>query len=312
LVRKPGKDGAVILTERDRDLFVSLVNFRYLSAAQVQRLHFASEQTTARRLRLLASAGYIELFTPTASAERLVALERKGAEVAADHLGVPFDELGWSAKREQPKDYLFLKHFLAASDFRIALTASCAARSDTRLLAYIPEHVADGGTGTTLQRHIRDLAVDAMDPKRKLSHTPDGVFALERNGTAALFFLEVDRGTEVLSHPERGVLKAIRFYLSLLVSGGYQRYQAEFGLAHPFRAFRTLFVMSSAERLRNMRGTCGTIAFNPEHAKRFIWLATDEVLGNATLLDREWVSLAPSDDSRYSLSGRSNIPASSI
>jgi uncharacterized protein YjiK len=45
-----------------------------------------------------------------------------------------------------------------------------------------------------------------------INYTPDGVFALEKNNRTALFFLEIDRGTEVLSNPEKGFSKAINFY----------------------------------------------------------------------------------------------------
>jgi hypothetical protein len=301
LVRKAGKDGAVILTERDHELLVSLLKYRYLSTTQVQRLHFPSEQTATRRLRLLESAGFLATFKTTASTDRLASLARRGAEVVAERLAVPLDGLGWDARREQPKDYLFLKHFLAAADFRIALTQACAARQDIRLFGFIPEHVVDGAAGTDLKKHVRDVTTDAMDPRQKISHAPDAVFALQRAESSALFFLEIDRGTEVLSNPGRGFLKTVRFYLSSLVSGSYQRYQQEFGLAQPFRAFRALFVVSSAERVQNIREICGTSSFNPEHAKRFLWLTTDDARADPGLLTREWLSLDPTDARRYAI-----------
>ena len=301
MVRKPGKDGAVILTERDRELLLSLLKYRYLSTSQVERLHFSSEQTATRRLRLLEGASYLATFTPTASSVRLVALARKGADVVAEGLGVPLDQLGWTAKREQPKDYLFLKHFLAANDFRITLTQACAARPDLRLLGFIPEQIGDDASGGDLKKHIREVTIDAANPRQKISHAPDGVFVLQRGEASALFFLEIDRGTEVLSNPDRGVLKHVRFYLSSLVSGSYQRYQQEFGLAQPFKAFRALFVVPSDERLENIRRACGTATFSSDHAKRFLWLTTEEALSDSGLLGHEWVSLDPSDPRRYAI-----------
>lgn len=301
MVRKPGKDGAVILTERDQDVLESLLKYRYLSTSQVQRLHFSSEQTTTRRLRLLETAGYLTTFTPTASTDRLVALARRGAEIVAERLTVQLDGLDWDAKRQQPKDYLFLKHFLAAADFRITLTQACATRPDVRLLGFIPEHIVDGAAGSDLKKRVHDVTTDAMDARQKLSHAPDAVFALQRGEASALFFLEIDRGTEVLSNPRRPLLKTVRFYLSSLLSGSYQRYQQEFGLAQPFRAFRALFVVPSAERLKNIREICGATAFEPEHAKRFLWLTTDSALLDADLLSRSWAALDPSDSRGYSI-----------
>lgn len=301
MVRKPGKDGAVILTERDHELLVSLLKYRYLSTSQVQRLHFPSEQTAARRLRLLETAGFVTTFKTVANSDRLATLARRGAEIVAEHLGTPIEALGWDGRREQPKDYQFLKHFLAAADFRITLTQACAIRPELRLLGFIPEHVVDGAAGGDLKKHIRDVSTDAMDPRQKIFHAPDGVFALQRGEAGALFFLEIDRGTEVLSNPARGVLKIVRFYLSSLVSGSYQRYQTEFGVAQPFKAFRTLLVVSSAERLQNIRQICGTCTFSPEHAKRFLWLTTDDALADGSLLSRVWASLDPSDTRNYKI-----------
>jgi hypothetical protein len=301
--RSAGTD-AIELTDRDYELLVSLLKYRYLTTSQIQRLHFPSEQTTARRLRLLEAAGFVKTSRTTASPERLASLGRRGAEAVAERLAMPFEEVGWDARREQPKDYLFLRHFIAVSDFCIALTQACADKGPTQLLGFIPEHVVDESAGATLKKHIRDVITDAMNTKQKISHTPDAVFALKRGDSSALFFLEVDRGTEVLSNPDRGLLKTIRFYLSMLVAGGYQRYQAEFGVDRPFRAFRALFVFNSAERLNNVREICGRAPFKPEHARRFLWLATEDALIDSNLLQREWVSLDPEDARPYALSGR--------
>ena len=60
------------------------------------------------------------------------------------------------------------------------------------------------------------------------SHTPDGVFALKKGDNAALFFVEIDRGTEIVSDPEKGVLKSIVFYLNYWVSGKFARYAKDF------------------------------------------------------------------------------------
>jgi hypothetical protein len=291
----------VALTARDHELLFNLLKYRYLSTSQVQRLHFPSAQTAVRRMRLLEEAGLVSTFRSTAIADRLASLSRLGAETVAEQLAVPLDQLDWTPRREQPKDYLFLKHFLAAGDFRITLTSACAADGNTRLLGFIPEHLAAAAPTATPKKHVRDLTIDAMDPRHKIAHAPDGVFALKRGPSCALFFLEVDRGTEVLSNPERGVLKTIRFYLSMLVSGIYQRYQTEFQAEQPFRAFRALFVVNSMERLQNIREICGGVPFTPAHAKRFVWLTDESALTDADLLAREWTSLDPTDTRRYKI-----------
>ncbi len=289
------------LTERDHELLVSVFKYRYLSTSQLQALHFPSNRTATRRIRVLAQGGYLTTFKGLGVEEQLVALSEKGARAVAEYLLVPFPELGWTTNRQEPKDYLFLKHFLAASNFRIALTKACGGREDLQLLGFIPEHLGEKTPKGWVQKYIRDVVSDVAPPRAKIVHTPDGVFALARAGKTALFFLEIDRGTEVLTDAESGFLKTIRFYLNYLVSSGYQRYQQDFRVADPFKAFRVLVLTTSPRRLQNMRTLCGNTAFEPAHAKRFIWLSCEGELSTDTILSHAWTPLDPEDSQTYTI-----------
>ena len=291
----------LVLTDRDSELLVSLFKYRYLSTSQVQRLHFPSLQTAARRLRLLAAAGYVSMFRSPAIPDRIAMLTRSGAEAVADRLRVTLLELGWDGRRQQPKDYLFLAHFLAASDFRITLTLACGEAPDLQLLGFLPEHLVEQTPKGGVRKYVRDVIADIHDARQKLLHAPDAVFALFRRGVPALFFLEIDRGTETIGNPERGVLKTVRFYLNYLLGSGYQRYREDFSVSDQFKGFRALLVVSSRERLANIRTICGRIQFDPARAKRFIWLATHDVLLSADVLTCPWVSLDPDDEQQYAI-----------
>lgn len=295
------KRKGLVLMERDLELVLSVYKYRYLSITQAQVLHFPSAQTATRRIRLLSQGGYLATFRVPGVSERLIMLTEKGAEVVAEHLLVPLSDLGLAGVRKKPKDYYFLKHFLAVSDFRISLTRACAERPEVELLGFIPEHLtATSGRGD-LHRYIRSVVSDVERPRAKITHTPDGVFALKRGPKTALFFLEIDRGTEVLSNPNRGFLKMIRFYLNYLVDGGYHRYQDDFRVSEPFNAFRVLTVTTSAKRLENIRTVGGRLLFEPAHAKRFLWLATEEVIDKDQVFSPCWASLDPEDEKRYAL-----------
>jgi hypothetical protein len=298
---------AVAVTERDLDLLATLHQYRYLSTAQIQRLLFPSLQTAARRVRLLAGAGYVRCFRPATGQDQIVTLAKLGAEEVAARHQLPTANLAVEGRRAQPKDYLFLRHFLAASDFRITLTQACAS-SDIRLVRFLPEHLMERNGESLARPHIRDLTAEGIHQQQEVGHTPDGVFALERAGTTALFFLEIDRGTEVLSNPARGFLKIVRYYLAMLAAGGYQRFQADFGVAKPFRAFRVLIVTSSRARLNNMRLRCGSVSEAPPNAKRFLWLTTDDCLLDPALLSRPWLSLDPSDQTAYAILPKQSVP----
>lgn len=292
---RPPRPVRSIVTERDCRLIASIADCRYLTVAQVQRLHFPSEQTATRRLRALTRDGYIMSFRVPGLSDRFVAVTDAGAKLVGEATGrdarVP---------RRRPSDAYFLRHFCALNDVRIAVDHACEP-SSIRLVRFIPEYEGEVSADGTPRKQLQDaVRVD----RATISHTPDAVFALEHAGKPALFFLEVDRGTETLSDAERGVLKMLRFYLHYLVSEGYQRYAAVFGVP-AFKAFRVLLTTTSETRLANMRALGGELEFELPHAKRFIWLATQEAITEETIFGPVWRALEPSDEHIYSIAPQS-------
>lgn len=284
----------VVLTDRDLDVLGSIAEHRYLTVPQLERLHFASAQTARRRLRLLAQAEVMNLIEVSGMPDRVAALTTAGAEMLAAKSGSSV-EAG-----RRPQNALFLQHHLAGVEFRIRLTKGCAARRDLKLAGFLPEHLTQTTRSGQPRKYIRD-EVPPMGGEPLMAHTPDSVFGLERAGQVALFFVEIDRGTEVLGSGDHGVGKIVRFYLRYLLSGRFQRYKADFGASGDFRAFRALLVTTSPERLENIRQRCGRIAFDPPAAKRFIWLAASDLLTDGDPLKHEWRSLDPTDDSLYTI-----------
>jgi hypothetical protein len=296
--RKSGGPRTMV-TPRDVELLLSLFRHRHLSVPQIERLHFPSMQTASRRLRLLRDAGYLSLFHAPGIPDRIAFLTRKGVEVVGEHLDAPVAELGMSRARLQPKDYYFLRHHLAVADFRIALTKACEARPDVRLLGFFADHVVERTDRGGLRRFTRDLAAGAARPGEKVVQTPDGVFALACGDAAALFFLEVDRGTETVSDRERGFARTLGFYLHYIAGGGYSRYQDVFGVKTPFTAVRVLVATSSRRRLDTIRSVGAALGFQPARALRLIWLTEIAAVTEKTIFDQIWVSLDPVDPARY-------------
>ena len=151
-----------------------------------------------------------------------------------------------------------------------------------------------------LRKYVR-AEVPALGAESGLGHTPDAVFALARGEQSALFFLELDRGTEVIGSADHGVGKIVRFYLRYLLSDRFQRYQSDFGACAPFRGFRALIVTTTAQRVENIRERCGVLPFTPSAAKRFIWLAAADLLTDGDPLTYQWRSLDPTDGTLYRL-----------
>ena len=289
------------LTERDSRLLVTLYKHRFLSISQIRRLFFPSLQTAYRRMRLLRESGYVTPFTVPNIAESMFGLTRKGITSVAASLGVETEELQWKNTKTKPKDYYFMRHFLAINDFRILLKEACD-ESDVNLLGFIPEYLGEKSKRGGMRKYIRDVICDIESEREEISHTPDGVFSLEKNGKPALFFLEIDRGTEVVSNTEKGVLKTIRFYMNYLLEGKYARYARDFGV-EAFKGFRVLFVTTSENRVSNIREATSKLKL-PEKAKQFVWLTTFEMIMARGPFDTIWQSALSRDLEKYSIRSR--------
>ncbi len=288
-----------MVTQRDLELLLSLYQNRLLSLPQIERLHFPSAQTAARRLRLLSRAGYVSLFRGPGLPDRIACLAAHGVDQLAALFKVPAAELGRSRARVRPKDHFFLRHALAISDFRIALEAAASARPDTFVRGFYADHVVERTDSGGFKRFTRDLAAGAAG--EPVGHTPDGVFALSCGAASALFFLEIDRGTETVSDREHGVAKILRFYLSYLGSGGYHRYESVFQVSEPFAAIRVLVATSSARRLETIRKVGASLGFEPRRALQFIWLAEISAVTEQTIFDQIWVPLDPAATGRFGI-----------
>jgi len=288
------------ITERDIRVVCSIYKYKYLSASQIQELHFPSETTRNRRLRRLIDEGYVEPFEILNIPERMFRITRDGGRLVASRLGVSVDDLLWNPSTKKPKDYYFMRHFVALNDIRIAVEKATQDGA-VSLRGFIPEYYGKKKQSGKVSKYVRDVTFDVVDPQEHIPHTPDAVFCLEKNGRPALFFLEVDRGTETLSNPQKGVLKMVRFYLGYLAEGGYKGYSEDFKTEEPFTSFRALIVTSSAERLENMRAAASSLPQQVRRGLRALWGASFDDVTAETILNPIWQSLDRRDDRHYTI-----------
>jgi hypothetical protein len=286
------------LTPRDIALIMDVYKYRYLSVSQIERLHFPSKQTAWRRLQAITELGCIKPFTVPNILERIFYLDKKGAEVVAIELHVDIEDLEWHRHNRQPKDYYFLKHFLAINDFRILITQACQ-QTGISLLGFIPEYIGERTCEGNVKKYIRDNVCDISNKSIVYSHTPDAVFALEKAGRPALFFVEIDRGFELVNDPEKGFLKCVVFYLNYWTDKKWQRYQKDFD--REFKTFRTLIVTTSSQRLQNMRESVTKYPFRESLAKRFLWCTTQSHATALLIFDSIWQSLDATDPTLYKI-----------
>jgi hypothetical protein len=284
------------LTARDVAVLVNVYHYRYLSLPQIEALHFPSQRIAYRRLQALLDGKYLKAFTVTGMSGRVFYLDTYGAAVVADSMQVDIDDLQWNREMRAPKDYYFLRHFMAINDFRIALTLACQ-NTPITLLGFIPEYIGEKTDKGNVKKYLRDNVSDIADSAKQISHTPDAAFALEKGGNAALFFVEIDRGVETVNDPKKGVLKSIVFYLNYWVQGKFNRYEQDFG--KEFKTFRALLVTSSPKRLQNIRNSVTKYPFPKKQAKRFLWGATH--VTKETIFSPVWQSLDANDETLYKI-----------
>jgi hypothetical protein len=287
------------ITERDIAILLDVYKYRYLSLTQLQTLHFPSLRTVQRRLKVLTTLGYLRAFRAPSISERIFYLDKKGADIVAVELHVEVEDLQWYRYTKAPKDYHFLKHFLSINDFRILLTQACQ-DNPVQLIGFIPEYMGEKTVTGDVKKYIRDKVCDVSTTQIEYSHTPDAVFSLGRDEKAALFFLEIDRGIEVISDPQKGLLKSVVFYLNYWIDGKYQKYSSDF-LNKPFRTFRSLFVVPSGERLQHLRKEVTRLPFAKPEAKRFLWGTSESQLTKHTIFDPIWLSLDAEDSSLHKI-----------
>lgn len=299
-------------TKRDVDIILDVYKYRYLKTSQIQRLHFPSERTTTRRLKFLTDYKLLKYFNVPNIPERIYQITSRGANLVAQHQGAAVTDLLWSRTTAEPKDYYFMQHFLAINQFRIDVSKACQ-KSDIQLLGFIPEYYGHKYPSGRITKHIKDFVFGLDNPTEKISHTPDAVFALSKAAAAssggalggvvsALFFLEIDRGTEVLSDPDKGFLKMIRYYLGYAKSDKWRSYQIEFK-ADYFKNFRLLIVTSSEQRLENMRETISSRK-DMELASpvlRFFLVTTFAKIETETFWQPIWQSLDMADTASYAI-----------
>jgi hypothetical protein len=276
------------ITERDIAILLDLYNYRYLSFSQLVKLHFPSPSSAYQRLRILKKGGLVKTFSAPAIAERIFHLDNAGAKLVSAELETE-EELSWYRYSKTPKDYYYLRHFLAINDFRILITSACL-NSPITLLGFIPEYIGE----KTKQGHVKKYLRDAV---KEYSHTPDAVFALEKDGNAAVFFLEIDRGLETVTDPEKGFMKCAIFYLNYFLARKYIRFEADFG--KPLKSFRALVITPSQKRLEHMIEAVSQYAFHPEQVKRFLWGTIQERATQERIFEAIWQSMDTEDQNLY-------------
>ncbi len=270
------------LTERDMQVPELLEDYRMLTTSQLQRLLYPSLQKAQTRLLRLYQAGQVKRFS-------YPVLLREGGK----------GEYVYHLKKRSNTTLTALRHMLQLNDVRIAFELACGKSDEINLVEFIPEYRGkyrdDGRPG----RAVEDSVAVRGGFGQNAILIPDAVVCLENATTAkrALFFLEVDLGSEKLVAEGRGkysVIKKMLLYREYLNNRGFERYSDLFRFR--FKGFRVLTVMNNSQRIQRLRRE-----LTQRGIKRFVWLAEVSTINKQTLFEKVWLAADANDNNRCSI-----------
>lgn len=279
---KPAANSFYGISNRDLALLKDLGRMRYLRTTQIQALHFPSRRVANRRLGTLYHQGYTDRFRlPTlvgqGSSDYIYCLKEQGEEILFTLETYERQETQRPHRNGRPKNFFLMEHHLAINDFWIALEGACRS-AGVNVMSFIPEYYGQKTEEGGLRRLITDSAPDLRNPNEKIWFTPDAMFTLERNGKHALFFLEIDRGTEkITSGKYAAFANKITAYQSYFQSRGFRRWGEQ------FTGFRVLVVTNSEERKQNLVLTSTRLGI-----QKMLWYTVDEAVQTIGVLNQIW------------------------
>ena len=215
------------VTDRDRELFCALRDYRVLTTVQVCHLFFQSLHRTRKRLAQLWRHGLLaRVVRPTrlgeGSSQYLYALSRRGQRILPNLKSqdrVPVSKLG-----------SFSEHSERINDFRICLLLAVRMANDLNLSSW------------TQGRKLKMVAAPRYPVITQTTPIiPDAMFTLHHQRRAYTYFLEIDRGTTDLGR----IAAKCAGYHWLWQQKAPQR---RFGI----RSFRVLLVTTTQKRLEHV------------------------------------------------------------
>jgi hypothetical protein len=268
--RRSSQAPRCLLQDRDLALLEDLWRYRALTTSQLEQLRvsdpnpdlrFVSRLTLTRRLKLLFHGKYVRrLARPsiTGMQEPVYLLDSEGAK----SLSLKHGEVTVRAPSQMPK-LAALEHILSINQFRVSLTATCAAN---------PLEIL--GWQTSDEAKFRVAA-------RKVTLIPDAGFTVKTANLKLFYFLEVDLGSE----PSRILTEKCQSYYAFWQSGEFaQKY-----FCTPNVGFRVLFVAPTEKRAatilksiqkldagQNMFWVTGQEDITPERILEPIWSNTKQ------------------------------------
>jgi hypothetical protein len=149
---------------------------------------------------------------------------------------------------------------------------------------------------------VTDPTPGEVEPRRNISFKPDAAFSISdtTQGKTVLFFLEVDRGTEILASPKReptDIRQKILNYGICFDRQTYKKYESLWDCS--LNGFRLLFVTDSVARLSTL---CSLVQAMPP--SDYIWLTDKDRMFEDGISAEIWARGGRLEVSPQSILGR--------
>ena len=262
-------------SKNDLSLLASIAEHKLLTVGQLSALSHRSRQVIRRRLRVLESEGIIvtedrDYGRSRGRPESLIFLTEDGAMLLKDK-GILSNNAACTTNKTV--DSIFVAHELLINWFRIHLIQM------ERLIPHLSvNYLSPGFQSLAPTKGDRPPLLERVRTKNSqkefIEFIPDGVFSItnEKISKTLIFFLEVDRGTEIIASMDRGpkdIRQKILNFQALFHSSHYKRYEHIFNSI--LNGFRLLFLTNTASRLATLSRLVKEMP-----PSDFIWLTDQE------------------------------------
>ncbi len=271
-----------------------LAEYHRLTSVMISELTGYSQVKRCREaLKALADASppfvkrvaFHPLHAKVGRAQYIYSLAKRGVE----ELSSSISDHGSPCKQPRISGYQ-LAHILAINEFRLHMRYACHQRADITCVGILTEYHGSAGVITVPRRLIEEQV--SPEYAKPVLFVPDIVFVLERSEKRALFFVEVDLGTESIKLLTEKVLAYDQYFCS----EGFKRYSELY--KYRFQGFRLLFV-GSMRRLKRLFESLK----KADACLEYVWATDKNLLGHNTFWDPLWMVCQRDLTARFPLIG---------
>ena len=274
------------ITKKDIELLSHIYRFKTVTVFQLAALTDRSEQVIRRRLRSFFEKGLISKMKGYGRSrgrpEDILCITETGHNVLLLQ-GILEDKSPFS--EEYISNPVFVYHDLLINWFYIHLLH--IEKTIPKIsVQYLSLNLKQLSQKSTDCHPLLERIPDKSNSEKFIEFFPDAVFSIKNSKTkkALLFFLEADRGKEVLASMNRGqkdIRQKFINYQNLFRSNHYKRYEKVFD--DKFNGFRLLFIANTTSRFSAL---CRLVQAMPP--SDFIWLTDHERMFAQGLSAKIW------------------------